>query len=403
MRHIIILSGIVLALNASAEPWQFGEKLSVTENAGERVFHHLDSTGRNNIAFSGDTLAVVWEDNHAGTSQVYIAFKGMNENSFSKAKKLSNSKTAFSPVVISAGEGQFIVAWEQDNGIWSQMLNKANSGKALQLSNKSDRQVSITKLGKQKAVAVWVRQEEKFGRIMSATIRLDKNGAPEKVTAIKPVDSKIPADEQLYPVICKIKDGALVAWEDRRHGHTVLLSSKTRDGAKYTAPVQINESVQKSTKYGRGSGVTRLALTEYEKSGIAATWMDKRGFKTGYDIYAAFSSDATGKFSKNAIVQDPFGDNLTQWNPAIAGNTYGDVVVSWDDDRNETSDVWISWKSGEEWSDDYLVPPASEAKQQTNAVISFDDKRNLHIVWIEQEAEFGPTKIYYAVGSYNGS
>lgn len=67
-----------LAFVANAE-WEFSTKVDVApQNNSNKVFHHLDASGRANIAISADQLAVVWEDNHAGSPQVYIAYKKLN-------------------------------------------------------------------------------------------------------------------------------------------------------------------------------------------------------------------------------------------------------------------------------------------------------------------------------------
>ena len=194
-----------------------------------------------------------------------------------------------------------------------------------------------------------------------------------------------------------------MVWEDRRTGHTVLFYSQSKQGRIFTPYRIINDIVQKSPDYGRGNGVTRAAITSVGGKEAVVTWMDKRGFSTGYDIYAAQSDPKTRLFGKNHIVQDTLGNDISQWNPAITANEAGDVVVAWDDNRDDTSDIWFSWKTKEGWSDDYLIDPASGDGQQSGPSIVVDKFRNLHAIWIDQTSEFGPTRLYYSVGKFGNS
>ena len=73
--------------------------------------------------------------------------------------------------------------------------------------------------------------------------------------------------------------------------------------------------------------------------------------------------------------------------------------MAWDDDRDETPDVWISWKIDQDWSDDFLLEPAAGEGIQTNPAIALDDDRNLHVIWLEKHEPHGPSKFYYTVGN----
>ena len=231
-------------------------------------------------------------------------------------------------------------------------------------------------------------------------IKIGAKGEIINASASKPVDPKLPVDDQSYPAIVLAKKGATVAWEDRRWGHTVLLYSHAAPGINFSAPQPLNEVVQKSEQYGRGSGVTRVALSVCGNGQIAATWMDKRGNQTGYDIYAAFSRDSGVSFDANELVQDAFADQYAQWHPAIAGDASGQVIVAWDDDRDGTSNIWLAWKTKGGWSANFAPPPASSNRQQTNPAISLDTQGNLHLIWLEQETENSPGRVMYAMGQH---
>lgn len=399
MRWLFIII-LALKLTPAIAAWEFGEELSVSPHHGDKIFHHLDSAGRKNIAVAGDSVAVVWEDNHTGTPQVYIAVKPNGGSSFRAPQQVSMGKTAYGPVIVSRKNKQFLVAWEQDEAIWLRNVGQDGLGEPLRVSSGPARQPTLIELNSREAVVAWTAQQGPHTQILTAIVQLGRNGKPPKVGKAFPIDTSPLEDDQLYPSLAKTDRGVTVVWEDRRGGHTKLLYSHAKAGAWFTAPQGLNEVVQKSAKYGRGSGVTRAATTNFGKDNLAVTWMDKRGFRTGYDIYAAVSKDSGKSFEPNEQVQDSFGDNITQWNPAIAGNAQGDLVVVWDDDRDETSDVWLSWRTADGWSEDVAIDCAAGESHQVSPALALDEQRNLHVVWIEKQNEFGPTRLYYCRANY---
>lgn len=384
-----------LAMTAQAE-WRFSDKIEVApQHGGQNIFHHLDSPGRANIAVSGPQLAVAWEDNHSGSPQVYLAFKQTDGRHFSAPVQISAGKEAYAPVITGMGDGRFAVAWEQDEQIWMRTVTDGKPGQAGRLSGKNGRQVSLLHISRNELLAAWARVEAGSQYIVTAPIVLKAQGPA--AGAIQAVERLGKRQKQSYPVLGKVGKEIGLVWEDRRRGHTTLLYSVAQAGG-FSKSRLLNEIVKKSDEYGKGSGVTRAALANYGAGQIAATWMDKRNRQTGYDIYAALGEANRFVFGGNQMVQDSFGDNLAQWNPAIAGNPRGDVAVAWYDSREESMDILLSTKTAEGWSDDEIVPPASGAGDQTNPVMVYDADRKLHMVWIHQDNNSGPTRLYYAVG-----
>jgi hypothetical protein len=400
MTRWLLIIILALRLTPVIAAWEFEEKLSVSPHHGEKIFHHLDSAGRKNIAVAGNTVAVVWEDNHTGASQVYISMKADGASSFGMPQLVSTGKSAYGPVIASRKNKQFLIAWEQDEAIWMRSVGVDGLGKSLRVSPGPGQQPTLIELNSHEAVIAWATQHGRHTQILIAIAQLGRNGTPLKIGKAFPLDTTPLEADQLYPSLTKTERGVTVIWEDRRGGHTKLLYSHARAGAWFTAPQGLNEVVQKSTKYGRGSGVTRAAAASFGKNNIAVTWMDKRGFRTGYDVYAAVSNDSGKSFNPNEQVQDSFGDNITQWNPAIAGNPHGDVAVAWDDDRDETSDIWLSWRTVDGWSEDVAIDCAAGKSHQVSPALALDEQRNLHVVWIEKQTEFGITRLHYCRAKY---
>lgn len=394
--------GLLIPLSGMAVPWSFGEKLPVSPVIGAKTFHHLDSAGRKNIAVAGGTVAVIWEDNRSGVPQVYVAFKPAAAKAFEPAWRVSDAPRrghtlpAFEPVIVALDGGQFLMGWEQDDKVWLRSGGPRGLHPAIPVPASEARQVTLA-TGARGIYAAWTQRHERHPQVVAARItRVGTQGL--RVHDARPVDPAPPSDEQIVPALAVTAAGVTIVWEDRRRGHTVLFTSFAEHGKNFGPFSDLNEVVQKSATLGRGSGVTRAALAVFGKDRVGAAWMDKREFRTGYDIYGAISTDGGRRFGANEMVQDAFGESFTQWHPAIAGNAEGLLAVAWDDDRDGTSDIQLSWKTPTGWSDDVVIPPASGPGQQTNVSIALDERGNLHVVWIDTEEKGMPTRLYYAFG-----
>lgn len=386
----------LLALPALAAPWEFGAPLEIApEQPG--VFHQLDGSGRKHVAVSGDAVAVVWEESRAGVTQVNAAFKPLAEPVF-HVVRVSAGAEAGAPVVAALGGGRFVLAWEQDGGVWARTAEAAALGPPRRLAQKA-MQPSLAVLGGD-IVAVWSEEADRHARIRIA--RLGIEGQTMRLAGeAHDVDSAAPTAGQLYPDVALTPAGTIVAWEDRRAGHTVLMHAISKDGKRFSKPAILNEQPPKrSEAYGKGSGVARVALTRYGARGVAAVWLDKRDFLEGYDVYAGFARDGA-RFGKNEKVQDEFGNNVSQWHAAIAADPAGRVAITWDDDRDGGADIWLAWpKAAGQWSENVAVPVASGPGHQSNPAIALDAAGNLHLAWIERATPVSPTRLRYGVGRF---
>jgi len=381
---------------AQAAPPEFSEKLVIApKRAG--VFHHLDSAGRQHVAVSGNRVAVVWEDNREGRPQVFLTVKAIAEARFPGTMKVSGSKPATDPVIVPLANGQFLLAWEEGGTLRLRHLGATGLGPIVPLPDKNAGQASITRDG-EGAMLAYVYTPARFSQVVTRTLRIDRTG---KITAgpVVPIERDAPKDDQIAPVIASTRTGVVVAWEDRRQGHTILLYSHTDNRKTFSKPALLNEQVRKSDVYGRGSGVTRVAITNWGTNELAAAWMDKRGFRTGYDIFGAVSSQGGKQFGKNEQIQDSFGNEIPQWHAAIAGNTRGDLVAAFDDSRDESADIHLSIRSRDgAWSDNFSPAVASGAGEQSHPALALDAEGGIHLVWLERESVGAPTRLLYSHG-----
>lgn len=405
---IFFILGLCFSIDCQAQEWSFSNPITISDSA-DKTFHHLESSGRRNIAIASQIVAVVWEDNRDGIASIYLALKNINQNDFSTELKISHTEDAFEPSIVALSDNRFAISWEEENHVFVRVVNVAKIkspklGKRLKLPIEHAMQASIAVNQEH----VFVTLAERYGRI--SRIRLVQLLLEQKInlSMVKhcKVDSKDVKDEQLYPsVVLQNKNGKkyiVLAWEDRRMGHTIIMGSESKaDQFCQFSPIQRISKREGSSNlpYGKGHGVSRVALGNYGDSGIMAAWADKRNFREGYDIFAA-EYGAPAQWSDNQKVQDDFGGVARQWHATIAGHPNGLRLVAWSDERENSSDVFYSWYEKGEWSDDLPVPGASGEGEQTHPSITMDTDSNIHMAWVYRSQVGGITKLKYIMGRF---
>ena len=391
-RFAVLLFAFAGVAAADTAPWQFGTPVTVAD-ARPGVFHHLESAGRRSIAVSGDAVAVVWEDNRDGTPRAYVAFRTGAASDF-QGMRLSGEGEAYEPAVTGLENGRFVFGWEEAGQAWVRSGGPLGLDPPVRLGREAGAQVTLAR-GERGVYVAWAKQTGKVMAIHVARLTPGRDGAP--ITFSRPVIVTPQLQvEQLYPALAVLKSATVVAWEDRRHGHTVIYAAQSRDDRRFSAARRVNEQLpRRSTTFGRGTGAARVVLARLGAERAAAVWLDKRDFEGGYDIYAAVTTDAGRLFGKNLPVVDDFGRSFGQWHAALAVDSQGRQVCVWDDDRDGSPDLWFSWRSDGPWTENLGVPGASGPELETSPVLAFDDQGGLHLAWIEQVAAGGPTRLRY--------
>jgi len=394
-----VLVVLVVSANLSAaQPWDFDGAIDVTRIYGEGVFHHLESSGRNNIAVSGGTIAVAWEDDHDGTPRIYVSRKDSEGDEFDTAVRISGDAEAYEPSLAALENNGFVVAWEEEGHIHVRLMAGQQLGPTIKLGDSEATQANVSVRGA-RVYVLHAARDGRFSRILLRVLRIDKALAlaSEADCAVDPAPLE---DDQFYPTAAIAGDELVAAWEDRRPGHTIIMASSATldDFCALRSPVRISERrAGEGSQYGKGHGVARAALSSFGDSDVLAVWSDKRKYWEGYDVYAAgYVGD--GRFGPNMKVQDEFGDFARQWHAAIAGSINGRVAIAWDDEREGNSDIMLSWFEDGEWSEDLPLPDASGEGQQTHPSIVMDAEGNLHAAWVERLEENGPTRLRYQFG-----
>src|SRR4030067_669195 len=148
-RMLLCGLGLLAIPPAIAAPWSFDEKMTVAQTSKPRTFHHVESSGRKNIAVSGDTVGVIWEDNRSGVPQVYVAFKPIQSSAFespwrtSDAPPRAHALAAYEPVIVALGGGRFLMAWEQSSGVWVRSGGPQGLDPAVKLGSAEAGQITL--------------------------------------------------------------------------------------------------------------------------------------------------------------------------------------------------------------------------------------------------------------------
>ena len=167
MRVQIVGLGLLLSFTSlwvHAQPWEFDKPVKVTSTHGEKIFHHIESSGRHNIAISAGTVAVVWEDDRDGTPRVYLARKGRDKQKFSKEVTISGKGEAYEPSLVALNNKRFVLAWEEDTQIHLRVVSPTNLGPTIILGKGEAVQPSLT-INDQQLFLVYSQREGRYRRI----------------------------------------------------------------------------------------------------------------------------------------------------------------------------------------------------------------------------------------------
>ena len=370
-----------------AGPLEFTTPLTVTSVDKDR-FIHLNSGGRRLIATSDNTVAVVWEDNRSGLPAIYISYLLPDYRQFTPAQIISGKIAAYEPVIIGLKGRRFLVGWEESDRVWSRVMSPGKDNtKSMPMTEMSSRHINMAAMPDGNTAAVWITTKGKDYTIQYSSLEI--KGQLITQTKPVPVDKSKDRKAQLYPVVELTKRGSVVVWEDRRQGATRIFAAFAPQHKSFEPYQLVNEfTPSPKTALGKGTGAMRAALTSDKNKTVTVAWMDKRNWRSGYDVFADTSTDGGKTFNKDEIVQDTFGENVPQWHASITMNNKDNIIaVAWDDTRNDNPDIFYSLRVNNQWSEDYELPGAAKPGAQTHPSIVFDDKGMLHAIWLDKASE----------------
>lgn len=399
LSHLLLPAALLMAATSplSAQDWQFGPAIDVTKAQGEGIYHHLESAGRRNIAVAGDTLAIAWEDDRSGVPAIYLARKPLQADGFGDELKISGDGEAYEPSLIAVDNQRFALAWEEEGRVYARLVEAERLGPITLLSDTEAAQVSLARSENGLIAALAARPQRKTQiRVLRLNITAQLGLSVEQNCPLEKSPAK---QDQLYPVALQQSEQTVVTWEDRRPGHTIIMASQgSLDGCTFSKPQRISEDPGgPPAPFGKGHGVTRVALTAFGEQGLFAAWADKRNFREGYQIFGGYLKN--GKLDgHNVRVQDEFGEIARQWHASVSGRRDGSLITVWSDEREGSSDIALSVFGEDGWSEDVMIPGASGPGEQAHPSVILDDQGNLHLAWIERDKPGASTRLKYLFG-----
>ena len=103
MRYLLALVFAGLPMVVGAAEWRFETPVELTAKDAAAHFHHHDGAGRRHVAAGKQQVAVVWEDDHSGMPQVYMAVLPYGADTHAARYRLSLGGEAYEPAVVAAG------------------------------------------------------------------------------------------------------------------------------------------------------------------------------------------------------------------------------------------------------------------------------------------------------------
>jgi hypothetical protein len=119
----------------------------------------------------------VWEDDHSGAPQVYVAVKRHSDESTSRIDQLSDSEEAFEPTIAAIGNDRWVAAWEQDGTVAARVINADGLGPMSALAGKGSRQVMLASDHSGRIAALWAREQQAGQLIEAAELRIEQRAA----------------------------------------------------------------------------------------------------------------------------------------------------------------------------------------------------------------------------------
>jgi len=297
---------------------------------------------------------VVWQDNrrYQYDFDIYFSISRNNAASFDPNKKADDSNTSISwqerPAIAVSEYGTIVVAWTDDR-----------SG-ALRIRKTT----SITR-----------------GSSFSPTSELDMSrGLANPQTGV----SLTANDDTFFAAFLENVGGAPHAY--------VCISDD--DGETFGSSARLDAS-------GTPGSIQRnIALAPMPKGGAVAVWEDNRN--GDWDIYGRFISQSGAPLGTDVLISD--GSRRTwQCHPAVVADPTGNVIVSWDDDRQGSTDIRLSYKRADEsyFAQSVLVASAdSDNMFQKPTMGSGVEDGCVYIAW--QGDSLGTEDVYFSVGHLPG-
>ena len=305
------------------------------------------------------------------------------------------------PKSISDGAGGAIIAWADDRGatrdIYAQRVNAEGArqwtpdGVPLCTAAGDQEYPTIAADGSSGAIVTWYDYRNGAQADVYAQ-RVDAAGVPQWTSDGLPVCTA--AGAQLAPQVASTPaGGAFITWQDARGGGSIYAQYVTPSGSALWTSDGIAICAGTSTSDGP-------MITSDGSYGAIITWEDSRN--SSQDIYAQRVGQAiTPKWTANGIAI--CAASGSQWYPTIISDGAGGAIVTWDDVRGASYDIYAQRVNSDgvtQWTGNG-VALCTAANNQRYPILASDGLGGAIVTW--QDSRGTSTDIYAQRVNASGS
>jgi len=353
---------------------------------------------------------IVWQDNRNGNDDIYaqrFACDGIALGSNFKVNDDQGSERQNYPSISADGSGYIIITWydvrNSDGDIYAQRYS--GDGTTLGTNFQVNDDIvsawqcypSISADGSGNFIISWI--DARNDNIDIYVQRYSSNGIALGINYM--VNDDQGSERQNYPSISADDSGNfIITWQDGRNIYTegdIYAQRYSNDGTALENNFKVNDDIGSE---GQGSA----AISVDDSGNFIIVWDDERnGFENG-DIYAQrYSMDGIAQGSNFKVNDDQ--DYTHQSSPSFSMDGSGNFIITWEDGRNGTSDIYAQRYSsdGTVQGSNFKVNNDQLDESQTQPCISVDDSGNFIIAWVDRENDDIYAQRYSSDGTAQGS
>lgn len=365
-----------------------GDSIRVDDEFNSRLYAQTPAIA----ADSAGNFMVAWEDNQ-GSQAIYVQLFSSNGIPQGENCKVNQELNFFqdSPAIAATPDGTFLVVWEDNRDSFEDLYAQLYSndgvtiGKNFQVSELElwgeCREPAVSGAKNNNFMITWQDWRDGEANIYGQCC----SGDGEFIGGNFNVNSEDTENiEQQRPSISSDSQGNFtVTWEVEDNDQSAVYLKR------YTSnQTALGDAIELSTIFVlTPTDQTYPALSVDDSDGnFAIVWQDNRN--GNWDIYAQQYLENRSICRDNYKINDDDGDS-TQRFPDIAFNKQGNFMITWEDHRNEQTDIYaqLFLKAGEPLGPNFRVndddiascgqwKPAITASSNGDFIITWQDERD---------------------------
>lgn len=171
-----------------------------------------------------------------------------------------------------------------------------------------------------------------------------------------------------------------VVWQDLRNGDwDIYFARSSNGGISFSTPVQVSDA-------SAGSDQSYPSIAVASNGDIIVVWQDYRD--NNWEIYSSISTDGGDSFGANVRVNNPSPTNEQRY-PSVAFNSADAIFVAWQDDRGSDNDIYMgrSTNGGDSYQMEVRVSDGTNSEDQRYPRVAVDSNDYIHVVWEDYRSQ----------------